>query len=312
MKQQTQKTAVAKKVLPLQYTKILVPIYLVVISIVFFASYNRIFDEKFDMNGDNIYYYSLGKALADGKGFTNIIGYDETPHGHFPPGYPAFISVLMKMGVNSIHAIKVANGFLLYFSLILLFFIFAHLSKNNIIAFTATVLCTLHAQLLRFSTIMMSESLYIFLSALIIFIVLKWDIKKAFPFGKGEKFFTRTIWRDIIAIILLSASLAYIYFVRTMGVSLILAVLLYYGIILIWHLIQYFKNFSVITEKSLRTKSAKTKKYIIIYCILLISFFAAKWSWDARNVECFGKSGTSYVNDFMKKEGGNKMETLAD
>jgi hypothetical protein len=287
----------------IDFSKIIVLIYLAVISILFVSNYNRIFDEKFDMNGDNIYYYSLGKALSDGKGFTNVIGYDQTPHGHFPPGYPAFVSVLMKMGINSIHALKVANGFLLCFSLILLFFIFAHLSKNNLIAFAATAFAASHAQLLRFATIMMSEMLYIFVAAVIIFIVLKWNVKTAF----AEK---KKLWRDIAVILLLSTSLSYIYFVRTMGVSLILAVAFYYGIILISYLAKTIKSRKNI--EVFATNKNITIRYAILCCIVLLSFFSAKWSWDARNIECFGKTGTSYVNDFMKKEGGGKMETLAD
>jgi hypothetical protein len=278
-------------------------IYLIIISVLFVTNYNRIFDGKFDMNGDNIVYYSLGKSLAEGKGFTNVIGFEETPHGHFPPGYPAFISVLMKSGINSIHSIKVANGFLLYFSLLLLFFIFSDLSKNNLIAFTATAFVAYHSQLLRFATIMMSEMLYVFLTALIILIVLKWNVQTAF----SER---RKLWRDIAVILLLSASLAYLYFVRTIGIALILAVLFYYGVILIQYLIQIVQNRKII-EKYKKNKVLLIK-YASICCIVFISLLAPKMAWDARNIKCFGRAGSNYVSQFMAKEGGGKMETLAD
>ena len=64
---------------------------LVVISIVFYTNYSRIYDPKIDLGGDNIVYYSLGRALSQGEGYTNTITLDKTPHTHFPPGYPFFI-----------------------------------------------------------------------------------------------------------------------------------------------------------------------------------------------------------------------------
>jgi hypothetical protein len=287
----------------IDFSKLLTVIYLIIISVLFIANYNGIFDEKFDMNGDNINYYSLGKSLAAGNGYTNTMGYEESPHGHFPPGYPAFISVLMKSGISSIHAIKVANGFLLYFSLILLFFIFTGLSGNNLIAFTATAFVAYHSGLLRFATIMMSEMLYIFLTALIILIVLKWNVGTIFSERKK-------LWRDIAAILLLSASLAYLYFVRTIGISLILAVLLYYGIIFIQYAVKTVKNRKIV-EKYKENKVLLIK-YASICGVVLISLLAPKMAWDARNIKCLGHAGSNYAGVFMSKGGGEKMETLAD
>jgi hypothetical protein len=302
MKKQ-QKTVEKRSGEKFNFSKILIPVYLVIISCLFVANYNAIFDEKVDMNGDNIYYYSLGKALSDSKGYTNVIGFDETPHGHFPPGYPAFISMLMQTGISSIHAIKVTNGFLLYFSLLLLFFIFAKLSRNNIIAFVSTSFVACHSQLLRFATIMMSEMLFVFVTALIIFIVLEWNVKKAFSNRKK-------LLIDIVAICLLSASLAFLYFVRTMGVALIIAVLLYYGVIFVQYLIKTFK------ERKNADLFGQNKiiliKYAAICVVVLISLFAPKMAWDARNAKSLGKSGSDYANDFMKKGGGEKMTTFDD
>ena len=285
------------------YSKFLVPVYLIVISALFYANYNAIFDEKVDMNGDNIYYYSLGRAMADGKGFTNVIGYEESPHEHFPPGYPAFISVLMKTGLSSIHAIKVANGFLLYLSLILLFFIFAKLSKNNIIAFVSIAFSASHAQLLRFSTIMMSEMLFIFLTALIIFIVLFWNVKDAFANRKK-------LGIDIGALVLLSVSLAYLYFVRTVGVSLMLAVLIYYGIVFIQYLFKTIKKTR--QKQDVRQDKMVLIKYAVVCFVVILSILVPKMAWDARNRQAFGNAEISYLGDFMNKGGGEKMASFDD
>ena len=63
---------------------------LAIIGCVFVVNYLEIFDFKPDLNGDNVYYYALGRAIAAGKGYTNIMFLEETPHSHFPPGYPLF------------------------------------------------------------------------------------------------------------------------------------------------------------------------------------------------------------------------------
>ena len=63
---------------------------LAIIVCVFVVNYLEIFDFKPDLNGDNVYYYALGRAIAAGKGYTNIMFLEETPHSHFPPGYPLF------------------------------------------------------------------------------------------------------------------------------------------------------------------------------------------------------------------------------
>ena len=63
---------------------------LAIIACVFIVNYLKIFDFKPDLNGDNVYYYALGRAIAAGKGYTNIMFLEETPHSHFPPGYPLF------------------------------------------------------------------------------------------------------------------------------------------------------------------------------------------------------------------------------
>ena len=68
-------------------------VLLFIVTICFVSTYTKIYDVKLDMNGDNIHYYALGKALAEGKGFTNTISFSETPHTHFPPGYPVFVAI---------------------------------------------------------------------------------------------------------------------------------------------------------------------------------------------------------------------------
>ena len=139
---------------------------LIVITISFICTYSKVYDVKLDLNGDNIHYYALGKALTEGKGFTNIMSFKETPHTHFPPGYPVFVAGVMKFFPNNINAVKIANGLLLFASILLLFFLLKKLSGSIIIPFLTCIFCSMHAEILRYATIMMSEIAFSFLQYL--------------------------------------------------------------------------------------------------------------------------------------------------
>ncbi|MDR3287193.1 MAG: hypothetical protein LBT27_07105 [Prevotellaceae bacterium] len=275
-----------------------------IISILFLSNYTRIFDRKIDMNGDNIYYYSLGNAINDGKGFTNVIGFDESPHTHFPPGYPYFIALLMKVGADSINAIKITNGVLLFLSIILLFFVLYELSKNKLITFTATLFAASQINILRFSTIMMSEILFVFFTLIVVLIILKWDTDKAFSSARKK-------WKDILIIILLTASLSYIYFIRTMGMSLILAVIIYYGIKSGKQIIVFLKTKR--TEGNAIRKQRRTAilKYAAIFALTAMSLIVPKHIWDTRSKN-LGVVQNDYADSFKKKLNGETMQTFSD
>lgn len=77
--------------------------------------------------------------------------------------------------------------------------------------------CSIHAEILRYATIMMSEMLFLFCSVAAIFLMLS---------IKPEQLFTKKGVRDTILLVLLLFLVNYIYFVRTMGTSLILAIII--------------------------------------------------------------------------------------
>ncbi|MCC8173744.1 MAG: hypothetical protein LIO65_04980 [Odoribacter sp.] len=278
-------------------------ILLAVISIVFLINYNRVFDIKPDMNGDNIYYYSLGKAFSEGKGFTNIMGFTETPHTHFPPGYPVFVGGVMKVFSDNIKTIKVANGVLLFLLLIKLIFLLKNLCDTINSPSFACLLCAMHGEILRYATIMMSEMLFLFFSIIAIYCILKLDEKKLF---------TRQGWIYTLLLVVLLFSMNYIYFIRTMGLSLILALLFYSAIVFAKKLIKFLKErkegetaeFMAIAKKSVLN-------YGIVLLLLVFSFGVTKMAWDARNRNV-GKTQSDYVGDFKKKPNGEVMSTTAD
>lgn len=275
---------------------------LVIVSFVFFINYSAIYDKKVDLNGDNIFYYSLGQALSQGDGYTNIISYEKTPHSHFPPGYPVFISIINKISPDNIQAVKKTNGFLLYLSVIMLFFVVLITTRNSILAFCTSILMSLHKELLRFATIMMSETLFIFLSIgaiLLVLLILKDMI------GVKRRW---TLWVSMVAYGLI---IAYIYLVRTMGLSLILALIGWLGILVVCHLIRWNKSRKNQDEIAVSTCKQQLFKCAILCLITIVSVGVAKFSWDARNNK-LGLKNDDYQSMFMKKTNNETMEGIAD
>jgi dolichyl-phosphate-mannose--protein O-mannosyl transferase len=138
---------------------------LVIIAIVYFKVYASTFDYKLDMNGDNVYYYSLGNALADGKGYVDVIGFNETPHNRFPPGYPFIVSLAIRAGCG-IAGIKILNGVFLFFACVILYHLFYRITKNIFLTFAVTLMVATNYHLLRSATIMMSEIPFLFFTSL--------------------------------------------------------------------------------------------------------------------------------------------------
>lgn len=286
------------------FGKLSMGLMILTIGITFFINYSANYDSKLDMNGDNIYYYSLGKAISEGKGFTNIMFLKETPHTHFPPGYPLFVSGVLTIFPNDIDAVKTANGILLFLSILLLFIILEKITKNRIIAFISALLCCVHPSLLHWATIMMSEMLFLFCSLVIIYLLLILDERKLFDFSKGKLI-------NNLLLLLLLLVFSYIYFVRTMGLSLIISAIL-------WSLYNAFSGFFVWMKHRKQkeiTNSNEQRGYFIrtsiVFLLLLATFGITKSAWDNRN-EKMGKAQSDYIGDFYMKTDGGKMASVDD
>ena len=299
-KKQPVKQSLSERFEKFTQNKFVIIILLFIVSIVFFANYNTLYDKKLDTNGDNIYYFSLGKSLAEGNGYCTPFGFETAPHGHFPPGYPAFISCILRIHPDDVQAVKKTNGILLYGAIILLFFSAYLISRNSILAFCASILASMHSEMLRFATIMMSEPLYIFLAMLAIFLAIllsKWDFQKK-------------MWKLITLSVLLALTIFYIYFVRTMGLAVIIAIAGWLGLLSLISLYQYIKIKKTDTEAAL-----VHKKYFLLRIILAaavtLSCLSAKAIWDHRN-KVNGISGKDYENTFFVKANNGKMEGIAD
>lgn len=271
-----------------------------IIVLCFFANYAEVFDHKLDPNGDNIYYFSLAQSLSNGDGFVTPFGVKPSPHMHFPPGYPLFMSVVMQVFPDNIVAMKWANGLLFLAAIVLLFFIIRQMTSKSTIALATCLLITLHAELLRWSTIIMSEMLYLLITTIMIWITLKLDTTQLF--SKGG-------WKNWIYMTLLTLLVAYVYFVRTMGVSIILSLILWS---LSMGIVAFFKNKKENVEVDGSLKHGKMWHWLIVCAILTSALLISKTSWDARNNSVVENFTSDYVGDFMKKPNGEVMTTMED
>ena len=284
--------------------KISMMVMLLTIGITFLANYSAMYDSKLDMNGDNIYYYSLGKAISDGKGFTDIMFFKESPHSHFPPGYPLFVAGVLNVFPDDVDAVKTANGILLFLSILLLFFVLEKIAKNRIIAFICALLCCLHPSLLHWATIMMSEMLFLFCSLVIIYLLLILDEKKLFDFSKGKLI-------NNLLLFLLLLFISYVYFVRTMGLSLIISALLWSLYNVFWGFFVWMRSRKKREETALSERKGYFIRSSIVFLLLLTTFGITKFAWDNRN-EKIGKTESDYVEDFYRKADGQKMSSVDD
>lgn len=279
-------------------------IFILLIIVINFASnYSAIFDRKINLNGDNIYYFSLGKALSDGKGYTNTMFLTETKHTHFPPGYSLFLAAFMKVFPDNIIAVKLLNGFLLLATAVLLFFLIRKITKNVILALCVALLSCMQASILDFSTMMMSEMLFMFVTSLCIYL--------AILLNERSLFIKKHTFNYILLFLLFFFSI-YSYFVRTVGTALVLSLILWFAVFAG----QSFLNWKKAKKNSDSEEMIRSNKFWFIQRIgisvfLIVAFFAANHLWTERNYAAGKKSG-AYVGEFTKKGGGERMETIGD
>ena len=188
-------------------------IYILILTITFIKIYSSIFDKKVSLVGDNVSYYMLGTAIANGDGYTNIQHLEKEAHYHYPPGYPMVIAGVTKLFSNDIATIKVFNGVLLFGVILLLFFIVKKLTQNDHIAFATSFIALLNYHLLVYSTIMMSEIPFLFFSMLCVWLFIKIDFSK--PVLKNWIFFPMLI------------CLSFSFYIRSVALALFVSIVFY-------------------------------------------------------------------------------------
>lgn len=184
-------------------------LYFVGLLIVVGYTYAYIFDAKLFLGGDNANYYVLAKSLANGEGYTNFHMPGMRPANHFPPGYSFIMSLVMRLGIDSINAMKILNGVLLFCFSLTFFKLSSKLTKNTLLSFVVTCLVLLNKHILEYSTIMMSEISFLLFSTLSVLLFLK---------VKSDNYKLKSIW-FILLILAVTSSI----YIRTQGITLVCA-----------------------------------------------------------------------------------------
>ncbi len=192
-------------------------VYSFILFLTFFKLNKSTFDEKLDMGGDNAAYYIYGKAIAQGEGYVTVNMAKPQPTNHFPPGYPAMVASVMKVFGDDILTIKNTNRILFILSVFLLFYAFTQMGFNLHLSFGSVFLLLLNHHFLRSSTIMMSEVPFVFFNALCLI-----------SLTKVAKDPEKPLYKDWALYILILTSLA-AYYIRTQGIAIVPAVLIYFG-----------------------------------------------------------------------------------
>ena len=173
------------------------------------------FNSKPDLNGDNFNYYIYATSLAEGNGYCDLSSPGSPATSNFPPGYPVLMTP-MRVITDSIVAQKWLNEVFVLASILLLYFALLALSFPMDISFVASVAGLFCPRLLHFSTMMMSESSFLFMSMLVFFSLVMMSFHE-------EKWWSelRSPWFYVMLL-----SLIFTYHIRTQGVALVGAVVL--------------------------------------------------------------------------------------
>ncbi|MFT7344677.1 MAG: hypothetical protein ACI9XP_001264 [Lentimonas sp.] len=180
----------------------------------FLIAYPYVFDAKLFLGGDNANYYILANSLANGDGYAMANQPLMSPANHFPPGYPFIMSLVIRIGLSSIIAMKVLNGILLLASSILFYQITFKITKIKLLSLVLSALMLLNANLLEYSSIMMSEISFLFTLLLTFYFFLKAKDKE---FGLKNPY----TYLMLVALVLLM-------YIRSQGLVFFIALIIYF------------------------------------------------------------------------------------
>ena len=184
--------------------------YIIAVTILFFLIYLSIYDNKIDLNGDNMGYFASAQNLSSGKGFSYAFDANGAKLAE-PIGYPLIVAAVMLLTKN-FAVISFVNALFMLGSVILLYFICLRLGIPRIIWILTALFVILNPTIMRYSFIHMSEASFIFFSTLGIYYYYQIDLDSRLE--KQKEFY-----------FMLAACLIG-YFIRSGGVVLLLALLI--------------------------------------------------------------------------------------
>lgn len=189
-------------------------LYIAVIAAVCAVVFACTFRPSLDMNGDTSQYYIYATSLAQGEGYAELGTLGHPPANAFPAGYPLLMAPL-RMITGSIIAQKILNGILLCGAAVLLFLFLRRILPQPL-ALTAVLVSLLNYRVLQFASIMMSETAYLFFSALALWLLGRFEGEdRSVRWWKSPNF-----WLLVIAA-------GYACQIRTQGVALPAAIVVW-------------------------------------------------------------------------------------
>jgi hypothetical protein len=163
----------------------------------------------------------LSRSLFEGKGYISSISGIDVPVNFYPPGYPSILAIARIFFGENIIAFNILNGGFLIASILILYKVSSKLTSYSSIFISVSVLVILNYHLLRFSTMIMSEMPFLFFSTLSFYFVYKLPEQK---FIKSRYLY--------FLIISLSVS----YYIRSIGITILVATLAHYVLNKNWKL----------------------------------------------------------------------------
>ena len=201
--------------------------YPLLLLVVFVGLYAYTFDAKVAQLGDNASYYMLGKALAGGEGFVNISKVTKTPNNHYPPGFPAYLSLGIFMGMG-ITGLKLLNGLALLIAVGVLYFLSEKVTGSRMLSFVTALFTIFNFHILQYGSMLMSETLFMCLSLLALWFTVNSE-------RMGDRKYILALLFGIAA-----------YYTRSLGLALIVAITVHYGVQRKWKEAGiYFGGFSL-------------------------------------------------------------------
>ena len=165
------------------------------------------FDRLLSVIGDNAEFAILGRALARGQGFRYINHPDLRAGTKYPPGFPLMLAGWAGIFGESVMAMKTLV-LVTYVAMVAMTFVVARGFIDDVNAVLAALLVATSSVVAAYSHQILSDMPYTFFSLLAIYLVVR---------GQRDR---RMLWAGI-------AMCVWVYFVRTVGASLILAALVF-------------------------------------------------------------------------------------
>lgn len=166
-----------------------------------------LFDPKLFTGGDNAVYLNLAQSLAQGKGYKNLNQPGEPAHTQYPPGFPALLGLLMLVFGKSFVIMKFFIMLCGLFAFYLFYLISLRIFKEKYYLALATYL--LVPLIINYNHWILSEIPFLFANLATVYFVIRAE--------EGKKGFYYPAF--------LCANFAF--FIRTTGIALIGAVLVY-------------------------------------------------------------------------------------